>query len=180
MTASTQRQSREVTVPLIRSDADLDRALVEINALMDKDTLAQAEEDRLNTMTVLVEAYEREHFPVGPPDPIEAIKFRLEQLGYETPAEQTKILVPIMGTRARVHEVMHKTRGLSPRMVNGLWKKFEIPLDVLVSGMLTPKKKKKKKSKKAVAKKQGAPRNRSRPASTAKKLSHQPRHAAAG
>ena len=68
MTASTQRQSREVTVPLIRSDADLNRALVEIKALMDKDTLAQAEEDRLNTMTVLVEAYEREHFPIGPPD----------------------------------------------------------------------------------------------------------------
>ncbi len=179
MTASTQPQSREVTVPLIRSDADLDRALVEINALMDKDTLAQAEEDRLNTMTVLVEAYEREHFPIGPPDPIEAIKFRLEQLGYETPAEQTKVLMPIMGTRARVHEVMHKSRGLSPRMVNGLWKKFEIPLEVLVSGMLTPK----KKSKKGAAKTHEASRNRRRPAGIAKnpkKPSHQPRHAVAG
>ena len=120
---------------------------------MDKHTLAQAEEDRLNTMTVLVEAYEREHFPIDTADPIEAIRFRLEQMGYETLAEQTKILMPIMGTRARVHEVMHKSRGLSPRMVSGLWKKFE------------------------------APRSRIRPGNTAKsakKQSHRPRHASLG
>lgn len=178
MTASTQRQSREVTVPLIRSGADLDRALAEISALMDKHTLSQAEEDRLEAMTVLVEAYEREHFPVGPPDPIEAIKFRLEQLGFETPAEQTKALTPVIGSRARVHEVMHKTRALSARMVNGLWKKFEIPLEVLVGGMLMSK----KKSKKAVAKVR-EPRNRRRAASTArgpKKLALPSRHVAAG
>lgn len=178
MTASTQRQSREVTVPLIRSDADLGRALVEINALMDKDTLAQAEEDRLDTMTVLVEAYERGHFPIGPPDPIEAIRFRLEQMGYETPAEQTKILMPIMGTRARVHEVMHKRRGLSPRMVNGLWKKFEIPLEVLVNGMLTSKKGRRRPLPRG-ASHRVAPAPRGTPQGGAKKPTQQSRRVAA-
>ena len=136
MTASTQRPSREVTVPIVRTDADLDRALEAIRALMDKGTLTTAEEARLDTTAVLVEVYERAHFPIGPPEPIAAIKFRLEQLGFVTNAQRTKALVPILGTRARVHEVMNRVRALSPRMVNGLWKTFDIPLEVLVSGML--------------------------------------------
>ena len=151
MTASTQRQSEDVTVPVIRTDADLDRALKAINALMDKGALTKAEEARLDTMAVLVEAYERAHFPIGPADPIEAIQFRLEQLGFETPARQTKALLPIMGTRARAHEVMHKTRALSARMVYGLWKTFEIPLESLVGGMLLEKQKKRKTGRPAAA-----------------------------
>jgi HTH-type transcriptional regulator / antitoxin HigA len=83
--------------------------------------------DRLDVLTTLVESYEEEHFPIDLPDPIDAIKFRLDQMGLDE-----KTLVGILGGRSRVHEVMHRKRPLSLEMIRRLHEKFAIPADVLI------------------------------------------------
>ena len=77
--------------------------------------------------STLVEAYERQHFAIDSPDPVEAIKFRMEQLGLER-----KDLEPFIGSRARVSEVLNKRRGLSLAMIRSLHENLEIPLEALI------------------------------------------------
>jgi HTH-type transcriptional regulator/antitoxin HigA len=83
--------------------------------------------DELDVLVTLVEAYEREHYPVDLPDPIEAIKFRLEQEGRDY-----KALIGVIGQRTRVYEVMRGARPLSLNMIRNLHRKLEIPADVLI------------------------------------------------
>jgi len=89
-----------------------------------KDT---AERDELDVLATLVDVYEKEHFPIEAPDSVEAIKFRMEQMGLER-----KDLEPFIGSRARVSEVLNKRRGLSLAMIRALHENLEIPLDALI------------------------------------------------
>ena len=75
----------------------------------------------------LVEAYEHVHFPVDPPNPLEAIRFRLEQQGLDPRA-----LIGIIGSRTRVYEVLRGSRPLSLAMIRRLHERFGIPADVLI------------------------------------------------
>lgn len=86
-----------------------------------------AEEDRLDVLATLVDAYESEHFPIDPPDPLEAIRFRLEQQGLDTSA-----LVGVIGGRSRVYEVMKGKRALSLEMIRRLHERLGIPAEVLI------------------------------------------------
>ena len=86
-----------------------------------------AEEDRLDLLATLVDAYESEHFPIDPPDPIAAIRFRLEQQGLDPSA-----LIGVIGGRSRVYEVMHRKRALSLEMIRRLHERFGIPAEVLI------------------------------------------------
>ena len=86
----------------IKTDADHTSALREIERLWGTDERT-SEGDRLEVLTTLVEAYEQAHFPMDAPDPIEAIKFRLEQQG----ADQ-KALIGVIGNRTRVYEVLRR------------------------------------------------------------------------
>ncbi len=83
--------------------------------------------DRLDVLATLIEAYEAEHYPMDPPDPIEAIKFRMEQQ-----ALTRKDLEKILGTRTRVSEVLNRKRGLSINMIRALHQKLGISADVLI------------------------------------------------
>jgi HTH-type transcriptional regulator/antitoxin HigA len=85
------------------------------------------EEDRLDVLATLVDAYESNHFPIDPPDPIEAIRFRLEQLGLDPRA-----LVGVIGGRSRVYEVMQRKRTLSLEMIRRLHERFGTPAEVLI------------------------------------------------
>jgi HTH-type transcriptional regulator/antitoxin HigA len=85
------------------------------------------EGDELDVLVTLVEAYEREHFPIDLPDPIEAIKFRLEQQG-----KDTRALIGLIGQRTRVYEVLQKKRALSLQMIRTLHDKLGIPANVLI------------------------------------------------
>jgi HTH-type transcriptional regulator/antitoxin HigA len=85
------------------------------------------EGDELDVLATLVDAYETEHFPIESPDPIDAIKFRMEQMGLER-----KDLEPLIGSRARVSEVLNKRRGLSLKMIRTLHEELDIPLEVLI------------------------------------------------
>ena len=83
--------------------------------------------DELDVLATLVDAYEAKHFPIDSPDPIEAIRFRMEQMGLER-----KDLEPFIGSRARVSEVLNKRRGLSLKMIRALHEELDIPLEALI------------------------------------------------
>ena len=110
----------------IRTNRDYERALREVERLMDAKE-GTAEEDRLDVLATLVDAYESKHFPIDPPDPIEAIRFRLEQQGLDPSA-----LIGVIGGRSRVYEVMTRKRALSLEMIRRLHERFGIPAEVLI------------------------------------------------
>ncbi len=110
----------------IKTEADYDAALARIEALMDAEPDTD-EGDELDILVTLVEVYEAKHYPVDPPDPIDAILFRLEQAGLER-----KALEPFIGHRGRVSEVLNRKRPLSLEMIRKLWKGLHIPLESLI------------------------------------------------
>jgi HTH-type transcriptional regulator/antitoxin HigA len=85
------------------------------------------EGDRLDVLATLIDAYEAEHFPMDPPDPIEAIKFRMEQQGLTR-----RDLEEIIGTRTRIAEVLNRKRGLSVGMIRRLHERLGISAEVLI------------------------------------------------
>jgi HTH-type transcriptional regulator/antitoxin HigA len=118
--------SNTITIKPIRTKADHAEALAEIERLWDAKPRTP-EHDKLDVLATLVDAYERAHTPFLPPDPIEAIKFRLEQQG-----KTRKDLEPIIGTRARISESLLGRRALTLPMIRGLHHELEIPYDVLL------------------------------------------------
>lgn len=110
----------------IRTEADYEAALAEIERLWGSAAGTPAG-DRLDILATLVDAYESEHYPMDPPDPIEAIKFRMEQQRLTR-----KDLEGMLGTRTRVAEVLNRRRGLSINMIRRLHEKLGISAEVLL------------------------------------------------
>ena len=110
----------------IKGEADYERALRRVEELWDAPQ-GSAESDEMDILTTLIEAYEREHYPIDLPDPIEAIKFRLEQKG-----KDARALIGVLGSRTRVYEVMSSKRALSLNMIRNLHAKLHIPAEVLI------------------------------------------------
>ena len=110
----------------IRTKADYDSALAKVEALWGSRS-GTPNGDRLEILATLIEAYETKHLPMDPPDPIEAILFRMEQQGISR-----KDLEPMIGTRARVAEVLNRKRGLSIEMIRQLHTKLGISAEVLI------------------------------------------------
>ncbi len=110
----------------IKTEVDYDRALAEIDALWGAEPDTR-KGDRLDILMTLVEAYESKHHSIDPPDPIDAIIFRMEQQGLTR-----KDLEPILGSRSRVSEVLNRKRTLSLEMIRRLHKQLNIPLESLV------------------------------------------------
>lgn len=110
----------------IRTQADYKAALAEIERLWGA-RIGTPKGERLDVLATLVDAYETEHYPMDPPDPIDAIKFRMEQQGLTR-----KDLEPLIGTRTRVAEVLNRKRNLSIAMIRRLHAKLGLPADVLI------------------------------------------------
>lgn len=110
----------------IRTKKDYDRALGEIESLWGA-RLGTPRGDRLDVLATLIDAYEAAHEPMDPPDPIEAIKFRMEQQGLTR-----KDLEPLIGTRTRIAEVLNRRRSLSIGMIRRLHDKLGISAEVLI------------------------------------------------
>ena len=110
----------------IRTEADHAAALAEIEAPMDA-APGTPKGDRLDVLATLVEAFETRHFPIEAPDPVDAIKFRMEQLGLGR-----KDLEPIIGGRGRVSEVSSGRRSLSLAMIRRLHRQLHILAEVLI------------------------------------------------
>ena len=110
----------------IRTDADYELGLAEIERLWGA-MAGTPEGDRLDVLATLIDAYETEHHPIDPPDPIEAIKFRMDQQGLTR-----RDLEAILGTRARVAEVLNRKRDLSIGMIRRLHERLGISAEVLI------------------------------------------------
>ena len=120
---------RRITMDIhpIKTEIDYDNSLHEIETLWGspENTLAG---EKLDILLILVEAYEKEHYTIDPPDPIEAIKFRMEQSGLTR-----KDLEPFLGSRGRVSEIFSKKRDLSLNMIRKLHNDLHIPLESLIN-----------------------------------------------
>jgi len=110
----------------IRTKRDYEAALKEVERLWGAKA-GTRDGDRLDVLATLIDAYEAEHYPMDPPDPIEAIKFRMEQQNLTR-----KDLEGILGTRTRVAEVLNRRRGLSINMIRRLHESLGISTDVLI------------------------------------------------
>ena len=117
----------------IRNEKDYERALAEVEVLWGAKA-GTLEGDRLDILATLIEAYETAHYPMDPPDPIEAIKFRIEQQGLSR-----KDLEKVLGTRTRVSEVLNRKRGLSINMIRALHEKLGISAEILIRAIRGPK-----------------------------------------
>lgn len=115
-----------ISVKPIRSKADHRNALVEIERLWGARSGTPGG-DRLDVLATLIDVYEERHFPMDPPDPIDAIKFRMEQQGLTR-----KDLEPMIGTRTRVAEVLNRRRNLSIAMIRRLHEQLGIPAEILI------------------------------------------------
>src|SRR6266851_2028852 len=110
----------------IKNERDYEKALRRVESLW-KSPEGSAESDEMDVLATLVEAYEREHYPMDLPDPVEAIKFPLEQEG-----KDSRALIGVIGQRTRVYELLRGKRSLSLNMIRELHDKFGIPANVLI------------------------------------------------
>jgi HTH-type transcriptional regulator/antitoxin HigA len=115
-----------VEIKPIKTDRDFRRALREIDGLMDARSNT-SEGDRLDVLTTLVVAWEEAHYPIDAPDPVEAIRFAMEQRGVTR-----RDLEPLIGSRARVAEVLNRKRNLTLPMIRRLHEVLGIPADALI------------------------------------------------
>jgi HTH-type transcriptional regulator/antitoxin HigA len=109
----------------IRTDEDYQAALAEIDRLMDAEP-GTPEDDKVEVLITLVEAYEHKHYPPELPSPIEAVKFHMERLNLTR-----KDLEPYIGQRGRVSEILNLKRPLTLRMIRNLASALDIPLEIL-------------------------------------------------
>ncbi|MBN2895180.1 MAG: DNA-binding protein [Campylobacterales bacterium] len=110
----------------IRTQEDYDTALARIDQLMDAQ-YGTPQGDELDILVTLVEAYETKHYPMPVCDPVEAIKFRMEQMGLEP-----KDLTPIIGSRSKVSEILNYKRSLSLAMIRNLHAQLHVPYESLL------------------------------------------------
>ncbi|HHZ08616.1 MAG TPA: helix-turn-helix domain-containing protein [Rhizobiales bacterium] len=110
----------------IRTEADYDAALAEVERLWGAKS-GTPDGDRLDVLVTLIEVYEAKNYPMDPPDPIEAIRFRMEQQGLTR-----KDLEPMIGPRNRVADVLNRKRGLSIEMIRQLHDHLGISAEVLI------------------------------------------------
>jgi len=114
----------------IRDDADLRAAFARLSSIYQAEA-GTPEADEMEVLTTLIEVYENKHYPIAPPDPVEAIRFRMEQQGLKP-----KDLEPFIGSSGRVSEVLNRKRRLSLGMVKRLHDGLHIPYESLMSGAL--------------------------------------------
>lgn len=110
----------------IKNDNDYKAALNRLALIFDSKK-GTKNGDELEVLAILIEKFEDEHFPIGLPDPIEAIKFRMEQMGYN----QTD-LAKVVGLKSRASEILNKKRKLSLEMIRKLHESLNIPTQVLI------------------------------------------------
>ena len=112
----------------IHNETDYDNALDRIDVLMDLNPLlGTPQSDELEILALLIEKYEEKTWDICEPDPIEAIKIRMEQMQLKQ-----KDLVPYIGNKSKVSEVLNRKVGLSLTMIYNLAKELHLPLEVLV------------------------------------------------
>lgn len=116
-----------MTIKPIRNDAELKAAIERLDAIFQAEA-GTPEADEMEVLVTLIEAYENKHYPITPPDPIEAIKFRMEQQNLSA-----RDLEVYIGSSGRVSEVLNRKRPLSLRMIKRLHDGLSIPYESLLA-----------------------------------------------
>jgi HTH-type transcriptional regulator / antitoxin HigA len=125
---AAKKLSRKGPVRPLRSEADYDTALAEIERYFDiEPKLGTAAADRFDLLALLIEDYENKCWPIEPPDPIEAIRWRMETSGY-TQADLGRLI----GSRQRASDILSRKRRLTMRMVWKLYREWGIPAEALI------------------------------------------------
>tara|TARA_R100001143_G_scaffold63594_1_gene73148 strand:+ start:6904 stop:7272 length:369 start_codon:yes stop_codon:yes gene_type:complete len=112
----------------IHTDQDHENALARIEEIFDAKS-GSKEGDELEILGILVDEYEKKNFPIDAPKPVDAIKFRMEQMGMEQ-----KDLAKLLGSKSRASEILSGKRSLSLRQIKILYRKLGIPAEVLIQG----------------------------------------------
>ena len=115
-----------MNVKLIKNENDYNQALQRLEVIFDAKK-GTKEGDELEVLGILIEKYEDDHFPIDLPDPIEAIKFRMEQMNYSQ-----NDLAKVIGLKSRASEILNKKRKLSLEMIRNLHETMKIPTEVLI------------------------------------------------
>ncbi len=115
-----------MTIKPIRNEKDYQKALDRLEAIFDAKKGSE-QGDELEILSILIDRYENDYFPIGMPDPIEAIKFRMEQMGMKQ-----KDLSDLIGFKSRVSEILNKKRKLTLEMIRKLNTTLHIPTEVLI------------------------------------------------
>jgi HTH-type transcriptional regulator/antitoxin HigA len=115
-----------LNINLIKTENDYNQALERLEVIFDSKRGTE-EGDELELIGMLIDQYENEHFPIDLPDPIEAIKFRMDQMGYNQ-----NDLAKIIGFKSRASEILSRKRKLSLEMIRQLHHELNIPTDVLI------------------------------------------------
>ena len=121
-----QQKFKTMTLKLIKTKKDYQNALARLEVIFDAKP-GTPQGDELGVLGILIAKYEQEKYPIDFPDPIEAIKFRMEQLGYNQAD-----LAKVVGLKSRASEILNKKRKLSLDMIRQLHDKLNIPTDVLI------------------------------------------------
>jgi HTH-type transcriptional regulator/antitoxin HigA len=114
-------------IKVIKTEDDYNSALKRLEEIFDA-PVNSPDGDEAELLTVLIEKYEEEHYPIEAPDPIEAIRFRMEQMNMKK-----KDLAEVLGYKSRVSEILSRKRKLSLKMIRQLHKKLRIPYDSLLT-----------------------------------------------
>jgi len=117
---------KNMTLRLIKTKKDYQNALARLDVIFDAKP-GTLQGDELEVLGILIEKYEQENYPIDFPDPIEAIKFRMEQLGYSQ-----SDLANVVGLKSRASEILNKKRKLTLDMIRSLHDTLHIPTDVLI------------------------------------------------
>jgi HTH-type transcriptional regulator/antitoxin HigA len=125
MTKLTQTKF-DMKIAPIRNEKDYQEALERLELIFDA-KMDSEQGDELEILSILIDRYENEYFPIGMPDPIEAIKFRMEQMGMKQ-----KDLAEVVGFKSRVSEILSKKRKLTLDMIRKLNTTLHIPTEVLI------------------------------------------------
>jgi HTH-type transcriptional regulator/antitoxin HigA len=113
-------------IKVIKTEEQYEATLNRVEEIFDS-TKTSETADELELLTVLIEKYEKEYHPISLPDPIEAIKFRMEQMGY-----QQKDLAKVIGLKSRTSEILNRKRKLTIDVIRKLHNRLGIPTDVLI------------------------------------------------
>jgi HTH-type transcriptional regulator/antitoxin HigA len=115
-----------MTIKPIKTEKDYQESLERLDIIFDAKK-GTSEGDELEILSILIDKYENEKFPIGFPDPIEAIKFRMEQMGYNQ-----NDLAKVVGLKSRASEILNKKRKLTLEMIRQLHDNLKIPTEVLI------------------------------------------------
>lgn len=114
-------------IKAIKTEEDYNQALIRLEAIFHAPANTQ-EGDEAEVISILIEKYEDDHYPIEAPDPIEAIKFRMEQMEMSN-----RDLAQILGYKSRVSEIFNRRRKLNLKMIRNLHEKLKIPYESLLT-----------------------------------------------